>query len=105
MLIPQAVVVDAHRYRLHLVRSGLHTCYQVEWQRNYETLSSQRLRTQDGEVLEFLAFPPWESSARLFAEVGEAKRFVLRVLKARPTGGTGGGMAMRSLHHLRPLGN
>jgi hypothetical protein len=59
-------------------------CYQVEWQRNYLKLSRQRLRTQDGQVIEFLAAPAWESSAQLFAEAEEAAAFAIAVLKAEP---------------------
>lgn len=84
MNTPEPVVVGHGRYRIHRVRSGLHLCYQVEWQRNFRTLYRQRLRARDGMVLEFLSPPSWESSARLFADPGEAAEFAVAALDAEP---------------------
>lgn len=82
MNTPEPVVVGHGRYRMHRVRSGLHICYSVEWQRNYQSLRRQRLRCRDGAVLEFLSSPPWESSVHLFDDPDEAAAFAIAALEA-----------------------
>ena len=84
MEIPEPVMVGDDRYRLRRVRSGCHLCFQAEWQRDFRTLKRRRVLTPGGAVLEFLAPPPWESSARLFADSTEAVAFVTAVLEGRP---------------------
>lgn len=84
MNTPEPVVVGRGRYRLHLVRSGIHCCYQVEWQREYRSLTRGSVRCRDGTVLSFLSSPPWESTVHLFATESEAAAFAVGMLEAEP---------------------
>jgi hypothetical protein len=95
MNTPEPVVVGRGRYRIHHLRNGVHSCCQVEWQREFDTLTRQHLRCRDGTLLTFLSAPPWESSAQLFSDATAAAVFAEAVLGAAPTT-SGGDSSLRT---------